>query len=53
MDLNKKEKITEFFVLAVFGLLTFYFLFQRVPFWDEAHAWMISKTFGFFELFKI
>ncbi len=37
-------------VLAVFIITTFILLFQRAPFWDEAHAWMISKSFNLFDL---
>ena len=43
----------KFIFLAVFIISTFILLFLREPFFDEAHAWMISKSFNLFELFKI
>ena len=42
----------KFIFLAVFIISTFILLFLREPFFDEAHAWMVSKSFGFFELLK-
>ena len=43
----------KFIFLAVFIISTFILLFLREPFFDEANAWMISKSFNLFELFKI
>ena len=48
-----KEKIVKYTVLLIFIVLTLFFMFQRAPFCDEANAWMISKSFNLFELFKI
>ena len=42
----------KFIFLAVFIISTFILLFLGEPFFDEAHAWMVSKSFGFFELLK-
>ena len=48
-----KEKILKFLPLILFAALTFCLMFLRPPFWDEANAWMISKSFNLIELFKI
>ena len=48
-----KEKILKFLPLILFAALTFCLMFLKAPFWDEANAWMIAKSFNLFELFKI
>ena len=52
-DKIAKDKIIKYTALLLFGILTFCLMLKRVPFWDEAHAWLIAKNLNFFELFQI
>src|SRR5699024_7303192 len=51
MEKVKKESLIKYAVLGSFCILTLVLIMLRSPFWDEAHAWMVSKSFGFFQLF--
>ena len=51
MEKVKKESLIKYAVLGSFCILTLVLALFRAPFWDEAHAWMVSKSFGFFQLF--
>lgn len=53
MNKEISQKYIKYGCLAVFALLTIFITLQREPFWDEAHSWMIAKSFNFFELLKI
>ena len=50
---GKTAKTFNWFFPVIFLILTFVLMFLREPFFDEAHAWMVSKSFSFLELFKI
>ena len=58
MNLNLKNgekmaKSLSWAFFAIFAVLTFILMLNRTPFFDEAHAWMVSKSFNLIELFKI
>ena len=46
----KKESLIKYAVLGSFCILTLVLALLRAPFWDEANAWMISKSFNLFDL---
>lgn len=50
---DKTAKTLSWAIFAVFAILTFILMLNRTPFFDEAHAWMVSKSFNLIELFKI
>ena len=50
MEKVKKESLIKYAVLGSFCILTLVLALLRAPFWDEANAWMISKSFNLFDL---
>ena len=50
MEKVKKESLIKYAVLGSFCILTLVLIMLRAPFWDEANAWMISKSFNLFDL---
>ena len=46
----KHNNIFKIFSLIAFGIITLVIMLNRAPFWDEAHSWMIAKSFSFWEL---
>lgn len=53
MEKILKDRIIKYLPLLLFGITTFCLMFSRVPFWDEANAWLIAQNFTVPDLFQV